>query len=192
MLPLFTRFQPQICRGENTGLDCCRTAADLARFDSYQSNSSMQVDLNTLLEGKREKLFCGGKPCLYAGKALHSSFGTPQYIYEKTFNLRMWTSATIAQKSLWGWVNGMLVGQGANQLHVWITRRHWTRQYLWWWDFSLPIFIFFTTHFREFAMPGGVKVCCCFCVLFSDLVAVASKVHLQMHIFQASFPFGIG
>ena len=41
-------------------------------------------------------------------------------------------------------------------------------------------------------MPGGVKVCCCFCVFFSDLVAVASKIHLQMHIFQASFPFGIG
>lgn len=55
-VPLYTRLQPQNCRGESDGLDRCRKATDLARFDPYLFKFSNRVDLNMLLEGESGKV----------------------------------------------------------------------------------------------------------------------------------------
>ena len=55
-LPLYTRFQPQNCMGDNSTSVRCSKATNLERFESYKFNFTKQIDIKKLLEGRREKI----------------------------------------------------------------------------------------------------------------------------------------
>ena len=55
-LPLYTRFQPQNCMGDNSTSVRCSKATNLERFEPYKFNFTKQIDIKKLLEGRREKI----------------------------------------------------------------------------------------------------------------------------------------
>jgi hypothetical protein len=55
-LPLYTRFQPQNCMGNNSTSVRCSKATNLERFEPYKFNFTKQIDIKKLLEGRREKI----------------------------------------------------------------------------------------------------------------------------------------
>lgn len=55
--PLFTRYQPQNCRGDNAALDRCKIPTDVTRFDPYEFQFNSQFFLNDeYLKGKEGRL----------------------------------------------------------------------------------------------------------------------------------------
>jgi len=55
-LPLYTRYQPQNCRGDKSTSPRCSKATSVERFIPYKFNFTKQIDIKKLLEGRREKI----------------------------------------------------------------------------------------------------------------------------------------
>jgi hypothetical protein len=55
-LPLYTRYQPQNCRGDKSTSPRCSKATDIERFTPYKFNFTNQIDIKKLLEGRQEKI----------------------------------------------------------------------------------------------------------------------------------------
>ena len=51
-LPLYTRYQPQNCQGNESTSPRCSKATDVERFTPYKFNFTNQIDIKKLLEGR--------------------------------------------------------------------------------------------------------------------------------------------
>jgi hypothetical protein len=56
--PLFTRYQPQNCRGDNAALDRCKIPTDVTRFDPYEFQFNSQFFLNDEYSKGKEGRLC--------------------------------------------------------------------------------------------------------------------------------------